>query len=104
MNKLSAVPMSASNKRVKVSQDSLGEIQGRAGRLGFDVEYRARACVAEPGSFRTGSGEVQGRAGRVRSGQCMTPEDVALIRVEATQLVLKSVIIQWINIKVLQLW
>ena len=48
--------------------------------------------MTEPGSFRTGSGQVQGRARRAWPGQCVTSEDGALIRVEATHFVLITII------------
>ena len=51
--------------------------------------------------FRTALGKVQGRASMARPGQCTPSEDGALVWVEATQL--KDMIIQWLNIKILQL-
>ena len=64
----------------------LAKIQGRAGRLGFDVGYWEVHVWQSQDLCRTGLGQVVGMAGRASSEQCMTSEDDALIRVEASQL------------------
>ena len=65
----------------------LAKIQGRAGRLGFDVGYWEVHVWQSQDPCRTGLGQVLGRVGRAGPEQCMTLEDDASIRVEASQLV-----------------
>ena len=64
MNKLESHPsLQATQDRGQSGQFIPGQNQGRAGRLGSDAGYWARACVAEPKSIHVG--QVQGRARRV---------------------------------------